>query len=305
MQYLKLYKIFGTLFSFETITSVLNKKICTAICMLLILGSFSFLQSQDLSESEIDDVYSMSNDEMHSLINQSGLSGKRISQENIKQLKLGKPVFFFIDDIKDSSFVPKTEIGTEILKNYQDINPNFIIESFFVLPVPEGMEKATLEEVNRFLTDIKQFVGIPYWSKEFQKYFDLFEYMEIIERGNRKDGSRMIRAEQNMKPFDNYEVEYRYIMEKDNFVYTSINTTPIHYKFVKAVKEGNMYTSLFVHAQPGALVFYGLGGVRAFTFFGIFGDRMEVSFIGRTEAFFRWFHKEFVLTRMQEKLREE
>jgi hypothetical protein len=40
-------------------------------------------------------------------------------------------------------------------------------------------------------------------------------------------------------------------------------------------------------------------GAKAFDFFGLFGDRLDVAFTGRIEAFFTWFHKEFVEPRYE------
>ena len=244
-------------------------------------------------------IYGQTSGEIRTLIDKSGFTGTSISQSELELLEEGEPVFTFFEDIQDSSLSPNLSEGQNILKKYKDIDPNFLIESFFILPLKDGSGEEVLQEVKQFLMDIESFEEIPYWSEERQKYFNLFDRIEVKERMSFDDGSRGIQAEQRMKPFKPYEAQYRYWMRGNDFIYTSWNFGPIHYRFVKAVKEENMFTSLFVHAEEDALFFYGLGGVRAFTFFGMFGERMETSFTGRTEAFFRWFHKEFVLTRIK------
>jgi len=238
-------------------------------------------------------------EDVRSLIRRSGFADADLSAEEVAQLEAGEPVFIFMDDMDESSLSPTSREGREILEEYEDIDPNFLIESFFILPVEEGTGDRVLEEVRTFLLDITRFIGVPYWSERHEKYFDLFSRIEIKKRRTFDDGSSGLFAEQKMKPFKPHEALYRYWMQGSDFIYTSTNTEPIHYKFVKAVKEGNMFTSLFVHAEPEALVFYGVGGVRAFTFFGVFGDRLQDSFQGRTEAFFKWFHKEFVRPRLR------
>ncbi|MCF7914817.1 MAG: hypothetical protein K9L66_06615 [Spirochaetaceae bacterium] len=260
------------------------------VFFILICAGFSLL-SGNLYAEDFRDV--------RSLIKKSGFVEKNISQSEIDQLAAGEPIFTFLQDMDGISLSPDSVEGQEILERYKEIEPNFLIESFFILPLPEQDSAQTLNEAERFLMDISQFEGVPYWSEEHEKYFDLFSEIEILERKTFDDESRGIVVEQKMKPFKPHKALYRYWRNGSDFIYTSKNTEAIRYKLIKAVREENMVTSLFVHAEPEALVFYGVGGVQAFTFFGMFGERMETSFTGRTEAFFRWFHEEFVVPRIK------
>ena len=67
---------------------------------------------------------------------------------------------------------------------------------------------------------------------------------------------------------------------------------------MKGVDEEEMFTTLLVQTYPGYLFFYGLGGAKAFNCFGLFGNRRDTAFTGRIEAFFEWFHQEFVLSKL-------
>lgn len=257
------------------------------LCAVLVQAGYT----ENIEESEV-----------RNFLNRSGFSDISLSEDDIEKLASGKPIYKLIDKMEESSLDSSTDTSRSILERYREIEPNFIVESFFILPVEEGTETEVMNEVQTFLMDVKKFVGIPYWSKEQQKYYDLIGRLDVVEWKDFDDGSRGIVAEQYMKPFMDHEVLYRYWLKEEEFIYTSRNLDPMrheNYQFVKAVKEGNMFTSLFVYKEPGALVCYGLGGVRAFTFFGIFGDRLTASFKGRTRAFFQWFHKEFVEPRLE------
>jgi hypothetical protein len=61
-----------------------------------------------------------------------------------------------------------------------------------------------------------------------------------------------------------------------------------------------MYTALYAEAREGEIFFYGLGGAKAFSFFGLFGNRLDQAFTGRVKAFFSWFYREFVYPRLEE-----
>ena len=113
-------------------------------------------------------------------------------------------------------------------------------------------------------------------------------------------GIEEILAEQKMRPFKPYTAVYKYDLSYGTLLYETYNLTPLYYKWMKGVDREKMSTTLLVQAYPGYLFFYGLGGAKAFNFFGLFDNRLDTAFTGRVEAFFEWFHKEFVLDLVEE-----
>ncbi len=228
-----------------------------------------------------------------------------ISKAEERELDSGKPIIRVLDSYEQIRLEPSSsarEIGKvqrRMKERFTRLKPNFLAEAVFILPVPAGDERKTLEEIKIFLQNVRRLEGIPYYSQQYDKYFPLFEDIEIQEQDFDRDGSVFILTEQVMKPFKPYEAAYTMEITDDYLLYRSYNETSLKYKRMRGVKPENMQTSLLVEVKPGYLFCYGLGGADAFTFFGLFGERLETSFIGRMEAFFGWFHEEFILPRLE------
>lgn len=220
---------------------------------------------------------------------------KTITKEEIHLLNSNRAVINSLDSYQDIRLQPESSEAKSILDHFKKLRPNFLAEAIFVLPVKVGEEQAVFRDVKRFLQAVKTFGNIPYYSRQNGTWNPMFENIIIQESSVFTDGSEKIITEQMMRPFKTNTSVYRYYLAKNSFLYENFNSTPLYYKWMKAVDKEEMYTTLFVQAYPGYLFFYGLGGARAFDFFGLFGARLDVAFIGRIEAFFEWFHQGFVL----------
>ena len=187
----------------------------------------------------------------------------------------------------------------EVLDKFESLDPNFLAEAVFVLPVKTGREQEILAEVEEFLQQVNRYENIPYYSEHNGTWNPLFEDIRVQELPVLPDGTEQIVTRQKMRPFKHYTAVYSFSSSKNHLVYSSWNRTALDYKWMQAVKPEQMYTALLVEARPGQLFFYGLGGARAFNFFGLFGNRLDVAFTGRIESFFNWFHKEFVQPRLE------
>ena len=205
-----------------------------------------------------------------------------------------------LESYKDIHLLPESTETKSIIDHYKKLRPNFLAEAMFIMPVLEGEEQAVLQDVKIFLQSVKEFEEIPYYSKQNNTWVPMFESIVIKGVPIFSDGSEGIITEQIMLPFKPYTSVYKYYLSEDSFLYKNYNRTPLYYKWMKGVEKEEMSTTLLVRAYPGYLFIYGLGGAKAFDFFGFFGKRLDVAFTGRVEAFFEWFYKEFVLSRMDE-----
>ncbi len=181
---------------------------------------------------------------------------------------------------------------------FEEVNPNFLYEAMFLLPVEPGTEQESLVEVKDFLMDIRQFEEIPYYSKRNENTTDLFEYIRIESGPKYVDGAEIIVAEQQMAPFEPYTGVSEYRLDEGLLTFMAYNRTPIYLKWMKGVDDEKLYISVLVKATPGRLFFYGLIGAKAFDFFGLFHGRLDDAFSGRADAVFHWFHREFVQPRL-------
>lgn len=221
---------------------------------------------------------------------------KAASSEELDKLQNNELVIRVLDSYKDISLKPEFVETRAIIRQFREIRPNFLAEALFVMPVESGKEKLALIEAKHFLQSVKRFENIPYYSKQNGTWNPMFEGINIQNQLILPNGSEKITTIQKMRPFDPYTAVYLYTLSDKILEYNTFNSTPLYYKWMKGVKEKKMLTTLLVQAHPGYLFFYGLGGARAFDFFGLFGKRLDVAFVGRIEAFFQWFHKKFVLS---------
>jgi hypothetical protein len=185
------------------------------------------------------------------------------------------------------------------LSHFEEVKPNFLYEGMFLLPVSPGEERAVLAEVEEFLLDFDRFEEIPYFSKYNGTTTRLFEYFNFLSETEQADGSKLVVAEQQLKPFEQHTGIAEYRLDEDLFTYVAWNQTPLYYKWVKGVGQEKMYIAMMAKASPGRIFFYGLIGAKANDFFGLFHGRLDLAFSGRAEAVFNWFHKEFVLPRLE------
>ncbi len=220
---------------------------------------------------------------------------EKIDSEELYRLLNKEMIIRVLESYKDIHLLPESTETKPIIDHYKKLRPNFLAEIMFVMPVSPGEEQAVLQDVKDFLQFVKTFEDIPYYSKHNNAWVPMFDNITIKELTVFPDGSEGIITEQKMLPFKSYTSVYRYYLSEDNFLYKNYNSTPLYYKWMKGVDKEKMSTTLLVQAYPGYLFFYGLGGAKAFDFFGLFGNRLDTAFTGRVEAFFEWFHKEFVL----------
>ena len=221
-----------------------------------------------------------------------GILPSGFSENDLELLNRGIPVIRRLDSIRNVQTAGKSSNQRELIQHFSDLRPNFLAEAIFLLPVPEGQEEAILNEVTALLQNFGGYEEIPYYSQRNRAWFQLFYDVELLNF--RQQTAEISKAELSMQllPFDPGVMTFSFEHDGEHLSFQNWNRDPLYYRSVKAVKEERMQTGLVVENHPGALVFYGLGGAKAFTFFGLFGKRLETAFLGRVEAFFSWLYEE-------------
>ncbi|MCF7914747.1 MAG: hypothetical protein K9L66_06260 [Spirochaetaceae bacterium] len=263
-----------------------------ALCVLLCLFLFAVPLAAEPALAAAD-------------IDPAELPVRDLSSAEQQQLSDAQMLMHVLDShrqLRISDKAGTSETAAEIRRTYERLDPNFLAEAMFVLPVPPGTEQEVLQQVKSFLQQVEQFEDIPYYSEHNGTWNPLFENIQIQElpmyKSSPSGESEGIITTQKMRPFKPYTAVYRYDLSKGQLLYRTYNQSALHYKWMRAVRQEQMQTTLLVEAHEGYLFFYGLGGARAFDFFGLFGDRLDVAFTGRIEAFFDWFHQEFAQPRL-------
>lgn len=225
----------------------------------------------------------------------AGVPVENLSPKERELLERGEQLIRLIDSHKQARLSPDAPHADTILGPLKKLDPNLMAEAMYVLPVGAGNEKAMLEQAKQLLSNVENFHDIPYYSKHNDTVTPLFSDIRL-ETPPQMYGTSYnhfeIKAVMRMNPFDRYTSVFSYSLNKDTLLYSTCNTTPLYYKVFKGVGAKEMRTYLLVTAHEGSLFIYGLGGVEAFTFFGLFKDRLHTAFAGRVQAVFEWFCKE-------------
>jgi hypothetical protein len=215
-----------------------------------------------------------------------------ISPEDRARLEAGEYVFRNLDSPEEISFRGTGGEADHIRSVLKEVDPNFVAEIMMVIPVDR--ERDNLEYIRERLLDVTLFDGIPYYSERNEKFYPLYANTKILSSEETSSGRNTVVAYHKMKPFDPQELIYHYTLNDGVFLFESRNHGHLYYKGVRAVREGNMVSLLWIRDEGENLVVYGVGGASAFTFFGLFGERLNDSFVGRVNAFFSWFHEKFL-----------
>ena len=177
----------------------------------------------------------------------------------------------------------------EIRGRVRSLNANYIGEVIMV--VPQSKSSAFLPALAKDLENVEGFVGIPYWSKQNNRTYDLFDRIKIIERSTLPGGQSVV-VDQHMEPFADYTARYSSQLDGAELQFRSENMTTISYKGFDAVAPGNMVWYLYGFTRDGTTLLYGVGAVKTFDLMGLFSERLKTSFMGRMQAFFSYlYHK--------------
>lgn len=206
-----------------------------------------------------------------------------ITAGEAESLIKGQPLLREVSVPSRLSLAPFDAEAESIRGEIERLKPNYLTEIVALVPYRAGAGQ--VDKLAAALSDLAGYVGIPYWSVSMQKTYDLFDRMEVLVR-KPLPGGVYLEASQHMKPFDDYKASYEYRKNGDSLVFRSSNLTHLSYKGVRSVSPGSMKWFLYVFHRGDFLVYYGAGAVKAFDMLGLIRDRLEVSFIGRVDAFF-------------------
>jgi hypothetical protein len=214
---------------------------------------------------------------------------RNLDKDQLAHLAAGGTLFREPSGWKDLSVPASAPFYSEIEETVRKGGHNYLGEVLVVMP--RSQATAVLPALAGRLLDFEHYAGIPYWSKQKNKYYELYNWVRVSS-GSRSGKQGSVATEQFMKPFGEYGAAYTWSIADRSLSYSGINTTPLFYDSIKAVLPGNMLWRLEAYAVDDVWVFYGLGAVKAFDLFGALRDRLSTSFMGRIEAFFKHIYGE-------------
>jgi hypothetical protein len=211
----------------------------------------------------------------------------KLDADEAARLASGEAVIREVKDSRSLSLTASGELADKLRSRVASIRPNYLSEVMFALPSREG----AIEDLASAVANVKDYVGIQYWSKRQKTNYNLFDRLDIVSRVAIAGGEQ-IEVLQHMEPFADFGCRYSYRSSAApsgrgrEFFFECENTSPISYSGLNAVSPGRMAWLIYAFPSDGKVIFYGVGAVRAFDMFGAIRERLEVSFLGRVEAFF-------------------
>lgn len=211
----------------------------------------------------------------------------KISEEEIEQLEDGNVL---IRNIEFYSNICLEKEG-KILSSYlfdamKKLKPKYLVEVIKYIPY-EGMENLP-ESFETILNNVQDYVGIPYWSVEAKKWYDLFTYAQIKEKYEEED-KYVVKADLEMDPFDVVCERFEVRRTDDEIFYLAVNENKLSYhKKLDCIWPERMKIGIYVFKDQDKWVMYGIGGVRA-PRFPIFHKRISVSFENRIKTLCLYF----------------
>lgn len=178
------------------------------------------------------------------------------------------------------------------MKVYDDLlplKPNFLTLFDFEIIIPVGEEDLYLSKITDLLTDFSRYSEIPYYSKQNNSWHKLFYDLEQSYTFN-DSWTEILNL--RMQPFEQGELQVSMESGHSGIFFNITNIDPMYYGIIRAARAHNMRISLSVEKAPGKIMFYGLGGAKAFGGFGSLRKRLDVAFNGRIESFFLWINNE-------------
>lgn len=204
------------------------------------------------------------------------------------KLQTGETIIRSLNNANKMSLSSDNEGAKKILADIRALDPTFLAEVIEVRPYKENENLD--DKLIASLLDVKSYIGIPYWSEQHERFFDLYSAAEL-KSNETKDGIQNVRADLTMSPFGLIDTNMQIIRGKD-FVYsiaTNENTLRYQDKF-RAVKERQMKTAILLFRDGDNWILYGAGGVHTIRT-TLFRKRIETSFINRIKTFCNFIFK--------------
>lgn len=204
-----------------------------------------------------------------------------LSKSERALLESGKTVIRNTGKVKKICINEKASpVVEKALKVIKDLDPNYLAEIIQKYPY-EGNEDL-INKIDVVIQDVPSYAGIPYWSVQHERYFDLYTTAKVKSVRN-SGNTTYINADLLMKPFGNIDTFMSITKTPDTYYYESTNLNDLKYT-IKCVGKKDMKSVIVVFRQGDEWILYAMGGVDALSVPFLSG-RIETSFMNRIKTF--------------------
>lgn len=209
---------------------------------------------------------------------------KNLTDAERATLGSGKVLIKSISSVKKAS-VDRTPETEQVIDAMKKLGPTYIAEIIQVRPY-EGNENL-VENINAVLSDVSQYVGIPYYSERTGEWYELYSSAETTGKkvsGNKTTLSTIL----EMSVFGKFRSQIDIEKRDTNYFYMMKNLDKLRYhdKF-NAVGKEKMQSVITVFRDGDKWILYAIGGadVLKIPFMSGINERVEVSFMNRIKTF--------------------
>lgn len=204
-----------------------------------------------------------------------------LSSEEEQKLAAGEVLIRNIDSMDDIC-VNETEQTKKIISTMKKLDPAYVAEVIQVRPYA-GNENLK-EQIDEVLCNISDYVGIPYYSQQAEKWYELYssaEIKNITEEGENKTIDCVL----EMSLFGKFDSQINIIDNEKFYYYETKNMEKLvyHEKFT-AVKPEKMKSCITIFRDGDNWVLYAIGGVDCPKIWFL-SKRIEISFMNRIKTF--------------------
>lgn len=216
---------------------------------------------------------------------------EKLTNEERNIVASGEVFIKNINYFKNISLKPgNTELGDQLLKEIDDLNPKYLAEVIQIKPY-KGNEDLP-QRLETILNNVPEYAGIPYFSERAQQWYNLYDSAVITSKTDSNNTST-IEAELQMEPFGTVNEVIEITKSNESILYSAINTNKLRYldKF-DCVWPQKMKICILLFRDGDNWVLYGIGGVNA-PRIPFFTERIQTSFINRINTFCSFIFKKF------------
>ena len=214
---------------------------------------------------------------------------EKLSDDDVRTLEAGTVLSRNIGKYKNISIQGENPGIDRIKEEIKNLNPNYLVELLQVRPY-NGNENLA-QTMRAVLEDIPSYAGIQYWSVQHDRYYDLYETAEVLEKQTPDEKTTRYIADLFMEPFSTIHSIITLEQTDDYLLYTMENTNDLRFngKFL-CVKKNNMKSAILLFRDGDNWIIYGLGGCKALKV-ALFEERIERSFINRIKTFCNYIYE--------------
>ncbi len=205
----------------------------------------------------------------------------KLSSQEKQTLESGEVLIRNIDSIKDICINESPETQ-KIISTMKNLDPAYVAEVIQVRPY-KGNENLK-DEIDKILCNIEGYVGIPYYSQQAEKWYELYSSAEI-KNITQKGEDRTIDCVLEMSLFGKFNAQIDITDNADFYYYETKNMDKLvyHEKFT-AVKPQKMKSCITIFRDGDNWVLYAIGGVDCPKVWFL-SKRIEISFMNRIKTF--------------------